>query len=112
MQTEAEMYSPFRFSNGKNLTTGHLNNILSALLPDFCVPGEDSISCHSFRAGIPSTLALFPDLAKTDDIKGWGRWHSDCFNRYTRLRHDQKKAIFDKISAAILIASQPDFRAA
>jgi hypothetical protein len=51
-------------------------------------------------------------LAKTDDIKGWGRWHSDCFNRYTRLRHDQKKAIFDKISAAILIASQPDFRAA
>jgi hypothetical protein len=85
---------------------------LSALLPDFCVPGEDSISCHSFRAGIPSTLALFPDLAKTDDIKGWGRWHSDCFNRYTRLHHDQKKAIFDKITAAILTASQPDFRAA
>lgn len=116
MQMDAGIYSPsnpvFRFSNGKNLTTGHLNNILSALLPDFCVPGEDSISCHSFRAGIPSTLALFPDLAKTDDIKGWGRWHSDCFNRYTRLRHDQKKAIFDKISAAILIASQPDFRAA
>jgi len=93
----------FRFA-AKNLTTSHFNNILASLLPDFCRPGQDTITCHSFRPGIPSTLALFPDLANTDDIQGWGRWHSDCFNRYTRLRHDQKRAIFDKIKTALVTA--------
>jgi hypothetical protein len=108
LQKEAGCFSPdlpvFRFATGKNLTPGHFNNILSQLLVDICVPGQDTISCHSFRAGIPSTLALFPDLANCDDIQGWGRWHSECFNRYTRLRHEQKRAIFGKISAAILAA--------
>jgi len=106
MQQEAGTYSPdlpvFRFASGKNLTSCQFNGILSALLSDLCAPGADTITCHSFRAGIPSTLAMFPDLANCDDIKGWGRWHSECYNRYTRLRHDQKRAIFGKISAALL----------
>jgi hypothetical protein len=108
LQKEAGILDPtlpvFRFDSGKNLTTSQFNGILSNLLADLCLPGEDSISCHSFRSGIPSTLALFPDLANCEDIKGWGRWHSECFNRYTRLRHDQKKAIFEKIRAALIKA--------
>ena len=108
LQQDAGVYDPakpvFRFADGRNLTQPKFNEILSSLLSDLCLPGQDTISCHSFRSGIPSTLAMFPDLAHCDDIQGWGRWHSDCFNRYTRLRHDQKKAIFGKISAALLQA--------
>jgi len=106
MQQEAGTFSKdlpvFRFASGKNLTACQFNSILSSLLSDLCAPGQDTITCHSFRAGIPSTLALFPDLANCDDIKGWGRWHSECYNRYTRLRHDQKRAIFGKIAAALI----------
>jgi hypothetical protein len=108
LQKEAGLYDPslpvFRFRTGRNLVQAQFNQILSSLLPDLCLPGQDSVSCHSFRAGIPSTLAMFPDLAKTDYIKGWGRWHSDCFNRYTRLRLDQKRSIFGKIATALMQA--------
>jgi hypothetical protein len=93
----------FRFASGKNLTPKKLNSILAAMLADICSPTTNTITCHSFRAGIPTALSLHPDLASSDDIKGWGRWQSDCYSRYTRLWHDQKRAIFKKISAAIAL---------
>ena len=37
----------FRFLSGKNLTPSHLNSILADLLPNLCVPGVNTISCHS-----------------------------------------------------------------
>jgi len=90
----------FRFESGRNLTPRHFNEILASLLADIC--GEGSvISCHSFRAGVPSTLSTFPELATSDDIKGWGRWNSECYNRYTRLRLDQREKIFSKIADAL-----------
>ena len=91
----------FRFRSGKNLTTNHLNQILAALLADICTPGVNTVSCHSFRAGIPSILTLFPDLVSIDEIKGWGRWRSDAYQRYCRLQLGQKRAIFVKISTAL-----------
>jgi hypothetical protein len=91
----------FRFDTGKNLTQSQLNRTLQDLLSDLCTPGQNTISCHSFRAGIPSTLSLFPHLATDDMIKGWGRWQSDCYQRYTRLKLPQKKEIFDSISVAL-----------
>jgi hypothetical protein len=91
----------FRFTSGKNLTTAVLNKTLSALLADICTTGQDSITCHSFRAGIPSTLSMFPDLITSDMIKGWGRWASDCFQLYTRLSLLEKEQIFGKISQAL-----------
>jgi hypothetical protein len=104
-QVEAGVYDPslpvFRFADSSNLTMHRFNKTLSTLLVDICVPGESSISCHSFRAGIPSTLSLFPDLASSDLIKGWGRWASDCYQRYTRLKLTQKTNIFEKISSAL-----------
>jgi hypothetical protein len=92
----------FRFSSGKNLTCAIMNKILADLLPDFCSPGHDSVTCHSFRAGIPSTIALFPDLMSSDQIKGWGRWQSDCYMLYTRLSLIEKEQIFDKIRQALV----------
>jgi len=91
----------FRFRSGKNLTESNLNSILSKLLSHICVPGQDLISCHSFRSGVPTTLSTFPELADSEDIKGWGRWNSECYKRYTRLRLDQKEKIFSKIATAL-----------
>ena len=91
----------FRFHTSRNLTQTQLNRTLANLLPDLCSPGDNTITCHSFRAGIPSTLSLFPHLASDDMIKGWGRWQSDCYTRYTRLKLPQKEKIFSSITEAL-----------
>ena len=94
----------FRFCSGRNLTPALFNNTLAGLLSDICEKGTNTISCHSFRAGLPTTLSLFPDLANSDEIKHWGRWKSECYNKYTRLTHDQKMQIFAKISMALRLS--------
>jgi hypothetical protein len=105
MQIEAGIYdlkSPvFRFQSGKNLTQKKFNKVMAKLLKDVCDGKSNSISCHSFRCGIPSTISLFPELRTSDLIKGWGRWNSDCYTRYTRLKLPQKQNIFSQISKAL-----------
>jgi hypothetical protein len=91
----------FRFSSGKNLTKAIFNKTLSVLLSDLFEPGKDTISCHSFRAGIPSTLKMYPELFTEEMVKGWGRWQSDCYQLYTRLSLVEKGKIFEKISQAL-----------
>jgi hypothetical protein len=91
----------FTFSSGKYLTMDGLNRILRQLLADVVDWSRHSISCHSFRAGVPSALSRHPDLMTSDDVKGWGRWSSDAYQRYTRLKVDQKKTIFEKIITAL-----------
>lgn len=98
-----EPHSPvFKFVGNKFVTPSFLNKLLKQLLADTLDGSADSITCHSFRAGIPSALARFPDLASAEDIKGWGRWDSNCYATYTRLKADKKRAIFCKIASAIL----------
>ena len=91
----------FRFLSGKNLTPSHLNSILVDLLPDLGVPGVNTISCHSFRAGILSISSLFPDLVSDDKIKGWGHWCSDAYQHYCRMQLGQKCTIFANIASAL-----------
>jgi hypothetical protein len=52
---------------------------------------------HSFRAGIPSALAANPNAVSDMDIKNWGRWTSDSYLVYTRLKLKQKCALYSKI---------------
>jgi hypothetical protein len=105
LQQQAGVYDlsqpVFRFASGAYLTPARLNRTLSELLNDICSPGIDTISCHSFRAGIPSLLSLYPDLVTSDMIKGWGRWHSECYVRYTRLQLPQRENIFSKIAEVL-----------
>ena len=91
----------FTYPSGKFLTPSGLNAIFKSLLGDICDFERNSISCHSLRAGIPSALSRFPDLMSSDDVKGWGRWSSEAYQRYTRLKIDQKREIFMKISSAL-----------
>ena len=85
----------FQFSSGNLLTPESFNKSLRLLL-------TPHLGSHSMRAAIPSALAKFPRLANSEDIKGWGRWDSACYMRYTRLKLDRKRAIFSKISSALL----------
>ena len=91
----------FRFASGKNLTPAKLNIILQEMLQDIFVPGENSISCHSLRAGIPSALSKFPDLVSDEEIKGMGGWNSDAVDRYTRLPEARRRATFQKAIFAL-----------
>lgn len=87
----------FSLRRGKLLTMQQLNMNLRVLLKDTVDPARDSISCHSFRAGLPSLIAQHPDLMDSEDVKGWGRWSSEAYQRYTRLKLDQKKKIYGRI---------------
>jgi hypothetical protein len=91
----------FTFESRKFLTVQGLNELLKQLLSDVIDPERDSITCHSFRAAVPSALMRHPSLATSDDVKGWGRWSSEAYQRYTRLKTDQKRGIFEKIMSVM-----------
>jgi len=86
----------FTFENGKLLTKKVFNETIGSLLKRFEKTGA-KFSGHSFRAGIPATLARFPELVNNNHIQGWGRWGSNAYLVYTRLKTDQKRKIYEKI---------------
>ena len=90
----------FSFSNTKFLTRKKLNFYLAELLADFTDPYH-KITGHSFRAAIPSALALSTADSKVADIKEWCRWNSDSYLLYTKNESDQRKAIFDRVVKSI-----------
>ena len=91
----------FCFKNSKPLTPPVFNQTLRSLLEPFIGISSLQYSSHSLRAAIPSALAKTPYLANDQDIKGWGRWDSPCYRRYTRLELDRKRHIYGKIRSAI-----------
>jgi hypothetical protein len=91
----------FMFESGKLLTPSTLNSTLHTLLYPHIGKSAEQITGHSFRAALPSALANRPDLANDEDIKLWGRWDSSSFKKYTRLKPDQKRAVFHKIVSSL-----------
>lgn len=87
----------FMFDSGKLLTKAVFNTTVRALLRGKLGSGCNLISGHSFRQAIPTVLAKFPDLVKDNHIMGWGRWSSQAFLCYTKLKLCQKRCIFGKI---------------
>lgn len=86
----------FAFKSGKFLTMATFNKMLSNLLSDF-EDERNKISCHSFRAAIPSAIASCPDKFKVSEVREWGRWATDTYKRYTRQERDSKRILFNKI---------------
>jgi hypothetical protein len=91
----------FQFQNGKNLCSSLLNKILRELLLPVIGPVAIDITGHSFRAGLPSAMATNPGLVNDNDIKSWGRWSSESYQLYTRLKIQQKKCLFEKIVSVL-----------
>ena len=91
----------FMFETGICLTRRKFNDIVQGLLSAHIGEEAKHISAHSFRAGIPAALALFPDLCNASDIMGWGRWKSQAYLLYTRLKIEQKRYTFNSITAVL-----------
>jgi len=92
----------FTFENGKFLTLKKMNKFIVFFLQATIGNEAKNYSCKSFRAALPSALAALPALGNKVAIKRWGRWTSKAFEKYTRLNHKAKKAIFRKFCDAIL----------
>jgi len=86
----------FCFPSGDLLTCQMLNKILSTMLSDICEVGKNTISCHSFRAAVASSLTNKGE-ATAAEIKTWGRWSSDCYKLYARANTESKRKMFNLI---------------
>ncbi len=97
-------HSPvFRFTNQQNLTSSQFSSLLMSLLQPLQILGpQDSITAHSFRAGIPSTLATLPHPPSEFEVKLWGRWSSDAYQQYLRLKTDQRRQVFRNLARYFL----------
>ena len=85
----------FRLNDGKPLTGKKFNEVLKSCLNKHLSFTQDTISAHSFRAGLPS---LIGQLGYSDaEIKNLGRWSSHAFELYMKQprtkRHEIAKAI-------------------
>ena len=70
----------FRFRNGLFLTRSSIVSLLNTVFPS-----QSSLNTHSFRIGGASALAATG--VSDSEIRILGRWSSDSFLRYIRLRH-------------------------
>ena len=95
MQNNENMFSldspVFLFKSNKFLTTKKLITVLKELLCDLYVPGLNTISCHSFRAAIPSAISGHPNKIVVTDLKEWGNWKGDSLWKYTKNFRDHRK---------------------
>ncbi len=91
----------FMFKTGKLLTTKNLNECIRNLLMPIIGQQAMNITGHSFRAALPAALANDPKIANDSDIKKWGRWSSESYLLYTRLKFKQKQILFTKITAVL-----------
>jgi len=87
----------FSFENGMLLTVDSFITCIQDLLVPYLGNDAKYIQGHSFRAGIPSAMADFPELVNDKEIQSFGRWCSDSFLLYTRLELNKKRSIFKKI---------------
>jgi hypothetical protein len=92
----------FCLTSGEPLTKAtFVSELKTVLFPVFGSAIKD-LSGKSFRAGVPSALASRPDLACSDEIGAWGRWNSDAYKAYTRLKIEARRKVFEKILSIIL----------
>ncbi len=93
----------FAFKSSKLLTLNTFNKIVRSLLRRRIGPTANQLACHSFRGGIPSALASFPEIVNDSNVMGWERWFSSAYLLYTRLKLNQKLKIYAKITSVLEI---------
>ena len=86
----------FAVENLCNLTQKIVNKFLKKSFP------KNKFSGHSFRAGVPSSMADFPNIANDWHVMGWGRWRSNIFLKYQNRTKEQSKWVFKKIEKCLL----------
>ena len=92
----------FARQNGDLWTKQHFNQILQALMVETGLLEEnETVSGHSFRAGIPSALGALGTADGRVALSEWGRWQSAAYAAYTRQHVEAKRAIFRKIESIL-----------
>ena len=91
---EAKDLPFFIEEDGRYLTKQRFNLLLHDLLDHFLTDDRDSITGHSFRAGL-ATLMEAAGFSE-DSIKAWGRWSSKAFKRYLKEKRP-KSRIFSEL---------------
>jgi hypothetical protein len=87
----------FMLTSNTRLTVSEFISYINRFLVPLNILGpHDSITGHSFRAGIPSSLSIISDPSTVSDLKIWSRWTSDSYLLYLKLQAEQRKAIFGK----------------
>jgi len=81
-------------SSGQLWTRQHFTTILQQLAAETGLfgPGE-TVTGHSFRAGIASALGALGTADGELALREWGRWRSSAFTAYTRQHVAAKRAI-------------------
>ncbi len=91
----------FMFSSGIMLTKTTMNQILNSFLSDTFDSNNFKITCHSFRAGIPTLLAGNVTDDGANCAKKWGRWATDSFKLYTKDVRSERKCIYDLVAVVL-----------
>ena len=99
--TKNEKLPVFMFNSGKLATPAMVNKFLPELLEKYLGSAAWEYKGHSLRPAIASALANDPEVSKDSEIKKWGRWNSASYLLYCRLKLNQKKCIFDRISVVL-----------
>jgi hypothetical protein len=102
ISNDAKNSNVFSYANGDCLTVSDFTADLKKLLKVVIGPAVANLSGHSFRAGIPAALSNHPEIASEEDVLCWGRWNSEAYKAYTKLKMSARKTIFQKILRAIM----------
>ena len=87
----------FRRRSGSNFTCENMNAYLRSFNAKYLnIPGK-TLSCHSFRAGLPTMLGK---LGYSDtDIKATGRWSSRSYELYCKLPRTKRLQMAKEIAS-------------
>ena len=85
-----------RVSKERFLSMSRMNFILKTTLGKHFDLSRHPISCHSFRAGIPSMVQR---VGGSEDfsLERWGRWRSSACEAYKKATRRERRTNFDKI---------------
>ena len=86
----------FRYSTGKCIVGSHISDIMEKVNAQIGIPSDATLSKHSFRAAMPSAIALNPQEFLPQDTRAAGRWRSNAADRYVRAGQKPAERLVEK----------------
>ena len=86
----------FRYESGKCIVGSHISKIMEEVNELIGIPSDAAITEHSFRAALPSAIALNPEVFLPQDTRAAGRWRSNAADRYVRAGQKPAKRLVAK----------------
>ncbi len=96
-----EKFPVFMLKNKKLITPHEVNKILPLLLEKYMGSAAKEYLGHSLRPALASALANDPEVASDKEVRKWGRWTSNSYLLYCRLKLEQKRFLFGIITSVL-----------